>query len=155
MTNLKVVQNFTYLGSAISSNTRLYREIGNRLAKANQASDSLQKHIATKLSQTTRTRVYRSTELPTFLYGVESWVTYQRQLWLRDRFHQRCLYAILYVHWSEFIVKTGILKLAIAANIKVRLQNPELWKARSQGEDRELPFSNNLLAWSTLIRLTD
>ena len=40
-------------------------------------------------------QVYRAVVIPTLLNGAETWLLYQKQIRLLDRFHQRCLRSIL------------------------------------------------------------
>ena len=99
-TVLKSVQQFTYLGCAISSNAKIDGEIDNRLAKANCAFGRLYKRVWNNkhLRIKTKISVYRAVVLTTLLYGSESWVTYRNHLKLLERFHQRCLRTILNIH---------------------------------------------------------
>ena len=77
-TDLKAVQQFTYLGCTISSNARIDGEVDNRLAKANSAFGRLHKRVWKNKHLTTKTKisVYRAVVLTTLLYGSETWVTY-------------------------------------------------------------------------------
>ena len=74
-TVLKSVEQFTYLGCAISSNARIDGEIDNRLAKANSAFGRLYKRVWNNkhLRIITKISVYRAVVLTTLLYGSESW----------------------------------------------------------------------------------
>ena len=96
-TVLKSVEQFTYLGCAISSNARIDGEIDNRLAKANSAFGRLYKCVWNNkhLRIITKISVCRAVVLTTLLHDSESWVTYQNHLKLLERFHQRCLRTIL------------------------------------------------------------
>ena len=113
-TVLKSVEQFTYLGCAISSNARIDGEIDNRLAKANSAFGRLYKRVWNNkhLRIITKISVYRAVVLTTLLYGSESWVTYRNHLNLLERFHQRCLRTILNIHWSDYITNIIVLERA-------------------------------------------
>ncbi|XP_071507368.1 uncharacterized protein [Diadema antillarum] len=100
-TERKTVDQFTYLGSTITSNARVDKEIDNRLAKASRAFGRLHDRVCKNnhLKKQTKISVYRAVVLPTLLYGSESWALYRHHLRLLERFHQRCL---------RFILNTGV-----------------------------------------------
>ena len=62
--------------------------------------------------QTSEDGHYRVVERTTLLYGSESWVTYCHHLWLLELFHQRCLYSIHSIHWSNYVSNVVILDQA-------------------------------------------
>ena len=75
-TELKAVQQFTYLGCTISSDARIDKEVDNRLAKASSAFGRLHSRVWNNkhLKKATKISVYRAVVLTTLLYGSESWV---------------------------------------------------------------------------------
>jgi hypothetical protein len=77
-TELKVPPQFTYLGSTITSDAKIDKEIDNRLAKANSAFGRLYKKVWNNnhLKVGTKISVHRAVVLTTLLYGSESWVPY-------------------------------------------------------------------------------
>ncbi|KAJ7426266.1 hypothetical protein WISP_17475 [Willisornis vidua] len=79
---LKLVQQFTCLGSIISSDGKIDKEIDNRLAKAYRAFGKLHKRVCCNKHQkkSTLISVYRAIVLSTLLYGSESWVIYCHHL---------------------------------------------------------------------------
>ena len=80
-TELEVVNNFTYLGSTVSSPNSLDAEISRRIAKAAAVMAKLNKQVRGNdlLSERTKMCVYQACVLLTLLYGSESWTTYARQ----------------------------------------------------------------------------
>ena len=122
-TVLKSVQQFTYLGCAISSNAKIDGEIDNRLAKANCAFGRLYKRVWNNkhLRIKTKISVYRAVVLTTLLYGSESWVTYRNHIKLLKRFHQHCLRTILNIHWSDYITNLIVLERADITSIEAML----------------------------------
>ncbi|BHF69978.1 hypothetical protein SprV_0301302500 [Sparganum proliferum] len=92
-TQLQVVDNFTYLGSTFSRNTKIDDEVACWISKASQAFCGLQNtfcnryglHISTKL------KMYKAIILPTLLYGAETWVVYKKQARRLNHFHLSCL----------------------------------------------------------------
>lgn len=140
---LKAVQQFTYLGCAISSDAKIDKEVDSRLAKANSAFGRLysrvwgNKHlrIATKMG------VYRAVVLTTLLYGSESWVSYRHHIRLLERFHQRCLRSILNIRWSDYVTNVEVLEQAEITSIEAMLLKTQLrWAGHvSRMKDHRLP----------------
>ena len=122
-TTLKTVQQFTYLGSTISTDARIDKELDNRLGKANRAFGRLQKRVwsSSQLRCSTKIRVYKAIVLTTLLYGAETWVTYRCHIRLLERFHQRCLRSILKIHWSDYVPNTAVLEKANILSIEAML----------------------------------
>ena len=122
-TELKSVQQFSYLGCTISSDARIEKEIDNRLAKASSAFGRLNKRVWNNKNPRIQTKisVYRAVVLTILLYGSEAWVTYRSHVRLLERFHQRCLRTILNIHWSEFIANVEVLEQAEVPSIEAML----------------------------------
>ena len=142
-TELKSVQQFTYLGCTISSDAKIDKEIDNRLAKANTSFGRLHKRVWNNkhLKKSTKIRVYRAVVLTTLLYGSESWVIYRHHLQLLERFHQRCLRSILGVRWSDFVTNVEVLERAETTSIEAELLKSQLrWAGHVfRMEDHRLP----------------
>ena len=142
-TELKAVQQFTYLGCTISSDARIDKEVDNRLAKANSAFGRLHSRVWNNkhLKKATKISVYRAVVLTTLLYGSESWVTYRHYLRLLERFHQRCLRSILNIHWSDYITNVEVLQQAGITSVEAMLMKTQLrWAGHvSRMEDHRLP----------------
>ena len=94
---LDVVEDFTYLGSNISSNLSLDTELNMRIGKASAAMARLTKRVweNTMLTIKSKTQVYQACVLSTLLYSCESWTLYTRQEGRLNTFHLRCLRRIL------------------------------------------------------------
>ena len=105
---LDVVEDFTYLGSNISSNLSLDTELNMRIGKASAAMTRLTKRVweNTMLTIKTKTQVYQACVLSTLLYGSESWTLYTRQERRLNAFHLRCLRRILGISWQDHISNT-------------------------------------------------
>ncbi|KAI8484505.1 hypothetical protein Bbelb_377760 [Branchiostoma belcheri] len=140
---LKAVHQFTYLGSTITSDAKIDKEVDNRLAKANRAFGRLHSRVwkSKHLKKDTKVSVYKAVVLTTLLYGSESWVTYRHHLRLLERFHQRCLRSILNIHWSDYITNVEVLKRAEVLSIEAMLLKIQLrWAGHvSRMEDHRLP----------------
>ena len=80
-TNLKTVEHFTYLGSIISDDATVSKDLGNRWSKTSSSPGRLSKRVWQNhsLRLSTKIQVYWVVVVPTFLYGAEIWVLYQKQ----------------------------------------------------------------------------
>ena len=74
-TQLKTVDDFKYLGSVISSDGSLDKEISVRMCKASQALGRLNIHVLNQhnIRQPTKLKVYRAVVLTSLLHGCETW----------------------------------------------------------------------------------
>ena len=113
-----------------------------RLAKAKRAFGRLYKRVWNNrnLKKDTNTSVYKAVVLTTLLYGAESWVIYRRHLSLIERYHQRCLRAILNILWSDFVTNIEVLEMAMVTSIEAMLLKIQLhWAGHvSRMEDHHL-----------------
>ena len=93
---LNTVEHFTYLGSVISNDATVAKDVNNRLAKASSSFGRLQKRVWKNhsLRLATKILIYRAAEVTTLLYGSQAWVLYRKQVQILERFHQRCLRSI-------------------------------------------------------------
>ena len=109
---LENTDNFTYLGSTITSNLSLDKEIDIRIAKASATMSKLSKKVwdNNKLSLKTKIKVYQACVISTLLYSSETWTTYTRQENPLESFHLRCLRRILRITWEDRITNTSVLE---------------------------------------------
>ena len=109
---LENTDNFTYLGSTITSNLSLDKEIDIRIAKASATMSKLSKKVwdNNKLSLKTKIKVYQACVISTLLYSSETWTTYTRQENRLESFHLRCLRRILRITWEDRITNTSVLE---------------------------------------------
>ncbi|BHF67679.1 hypothetical protein SprV_0301070700 [Sparganum proliferum] len=96
-TQLQVVENFPYLGSTLSRNTKIDDEFANRISKASQAFGRLRSTVWNRhgLQLSTKLKMYKAVILPTLLYGAETWTVYTKQARRLNHFHLSCLRRIL------------------------------------------------------------
>ena len=122
---LHVVEDFTYLGSNISSNLSLDTELNMRIGKASAAMACLTKRVCenTRLTIETKTQVYQACVLSTLLYVSESWTLYTRQerrlnyvegavAYAGSRANVLALRRILGISWQDHIPNTEVLARA-------------------------------------------
>ena len=125
---LEVTDHFTYLGSTITSNVSLDKEIDKRIAKAAGVLARLNKRVweNKQLSLNTKLKVYQACILSTLLYGSETWTTYARQENRLQTFHLRCLRRILGITWQDKITNTTVLKIAGSHSMHLLLSQRRL-----------------------------
>jgi uncharacterized membrane protein len=89
---LEPVDSCTYLGTVISQDGRIDKEVTNRVQKANNAYFQMNNIIFGKreLEMKTKTRIYQSLIAPVLLYGNESWPTQEKLVSRRTATEMRC-----------------------------------------------------------------
>ena len=73
-TNLNALEDFTYLGSVISNDATVSKDLDNRLSRASSSFGRLPKRVwqSHLLRFSTKLRVYRAVVVPNLLYGAET-----------------------------------------------------------------------------------
>ena len=81
-TNLNAVEHFTYLGSVISNDATVSKDLDNRFSKASSSFGRLSKRVwqSHSLRLSTKIQVYMAVIVPTLLYDAETWVLYRKQI---------------------------------------------------------------------------
>jgi hypothetical protein len=112
--DLKVVDQFTYLGSTVTDDDTLDKEISSRLQKAGAAYGKLCKRVWKPSGITVQTKiaVYRACILSILLYGCQTWNTYKKHVDRLERFNARCLRRLLGITWQEMVPRTEVLNRA-------------------------------------------
>ncbi|XP_065571593.1 uncharacterized protein LOC136034375 [Artemia franciscana] len=112
-TDIEVVQDFTYLGSIISSNGSLPPELQSRLSKASSVMGRLNRHIWRKsdISRTTKLRIFNALVGSVMLYGAEIWQASAVTLKKIDVFHGKNLKRMEGLRWSDFVSNEKLLQL--------------------------------------------
>jgi len=106
---IAAVDNFTYLGSNITSDGEIVSEVGVRLGKAARAFGCLRSAIFDNrsLSVDLKRGVYHAVVMSTLLYGSETWVVKSPNIKCLEGFHNRCIGISLGVsratQWKERI----------------------------------------------------
>ncbi|XP_060794630.1 uncharacterized protein LOC132897202 isoform X2 [Neoarius graeffei] len=105
---------FKYLGSTISSNNKINKEILNRMGNTSTAFSKLQNHLWNNkhVSTKAKCKVYRAIVLSTLLYGAETWTIYCHQVKKLHAFMMQHLRAIMGVTWKDKITNVDILNRA-------------------------------------------
>ena len=103
---------FTYLGSAISKDLTIDRELNTRVGKAATMFNRLRKRAwdNTALTIKTKCRIYHACVISVLLYCCETWTTYRRHEKRLNAFHMRCLRRILGVSWRDHVSNEAVLE---------------------------------------------
>nr|VZI34274.1 unnamed protein product [Spirometra erinaceieuropaei] len=127
-TQLQVVENFPFLGSTHSRNTKIDDEVANRISKASQAFGRLQSTVWNRhgLQLNTKLKMYKAVILPTLLYGAETWAVYAKQARRLNHFHLSCLRRILRLNWQDRIPDTEVLERTGIVSIYTMLRQMQL-----------------------------
>nr|VZI32221.1 unnamed protein product [Spirometra erinaceieuropaei] len=127
-TQLQVVENFPYLGSTLSRNTKIDDEVANRISNASQAFGRLQSTVWNRhgLQLSTKLKMYKAVILPTLLYGAETWTVYTRQARRLNHFQLSCLRRILRLNWQDRIPDTEVLERTGILSIYSMLRQMQL-----------------------------
>ena len=121
-------EHFTYMGSVISSDATVSKNLDNRLSKASSSFGRLSKRVwqSHSLRLSTKIQVYRAVVVSTLLYGAETWLLYRKQIRLLERFHQRCLHSILGIKCEDHVSNEEVLKRASLPSIESILLHMQL-----------------------------
>ena len=140
---LKAVDSFKYLGSMISVDGSLDKEIASRISKASQALGRLRNRLLNHHNVTldTKLKVYRAVVPSSLLYGCETWTVYRRHLKQLERFHQRALRSILGIRWQDRVTKTEVFERTNCISVEAMLLN------RSCDQDGGSPNSKATTVW--------
>ncbi|BHF74356.1 hypothetical protein SprV_0501744200 [Sparganum proliferum] len=142
-TQLQVVENFPYLGSTLSGNTKIDDEVANRISKASQAFGRLRSTVWNRhgLQLSTKLKMYKAVILPTLLYGAETRTVYTKQARRLNHFHLSCLRRILRLNRQDRIPDTDVLERTGILSIYTMLRQMQLrWSGHLvRMDDERLP----------------
>ena len=112
-TGIETVQDFSYLGSMISSKGSLLHELQEILSKTSSVMDRLNRHIWQKLniSPTTKLRIFNALVDSVMIYGADPWQASAETLKKIDVFHAKSLRRIEGLQWSNFVTNEKLLQL--------------------------------------------
>ena len=90
---VKEVNEFKYLGSLITNDGSMTREISERIAKAGGVFQRMRKNVfaVRAMSKSVKMRVYAASVLAVLLYGSETWNCTAADIKRLESFHNRCL----------------------------------------------------------------
>ncbi|XP_035699634.1 uncharacterized protein LOC118432212 [Branchiostoma floridae] len=135
---LETVKSFPYLGSFLSDDCTMQKDIDNRIRAAHAAFGRLSKRVFLNhdLSLQTKIMVFQAIVLSTLLYGCEVWVLYRRDVKKLERFQQQKLRAILKIKWQDRVSNEAVLLQAKLPSIETTMARHRL---RWAGHVKRMP----------------
>ena len=134
---------FTYLGSIISNDATVSKDLDNRLPKASSFLGRLSKRVWQNYSLrlSTKIQAYRAVIISILLYGAETWVLYWKEIRLLEQFHQCCLHSILGIKWQDHVSNKEVLQTASLPSMQsILLQVQLCWAGHvARREDVHMP----------------
>ncbi|KAL6475004.1 hypothetical protein MHYP_G00160440 [Metynnis hypsauchen] len=127
-TELKTVEQCKYLGSIISDDGALDKEISVRICKASQALGRLWSRVLKQhnIQKSTKLKVYKTVVLTSLLYGCETWTLYRKHVKLLESFHMRSLRSILGIRWQDRVTNLEVLDRAESTSIEAMVLKAQL-----------------------------
>jgi len=100
--DVRVVEEFVYLGSLIHLSTGSTCDISRQSAITHAAMQSLEKIWRSQLAISTKLKLYNTCILPIFLYGSDCWATFKTDARKIDALDQWCLHMLIGIKWYQF-----------------------------------------------------
>jgi len=128
---LNITQQFTYLGSKLSSDSDLTNETQQQIKIASSAFGRLANRVFFNRNLTTvstKVAVYKAICLSILLYGYENWIPYRRHVKALEAYHIRCLQSIIGIRWWHRKTHIEIRNLAKLESVEhLMLQRQLRW----------------------------
>ena len=118
-TLLPETTDFTYLGSIISSDCSIDREVNNRISRASAAFGQLKDrvYLNNNLRLNTKVKVYEAIVISILLYSSETWTPYSSQVKVLNKFHLQCLRKMLKITWRDKVTNNEVFSRCGSAHI--------------------------------------
>jgi len=100
--DVRVVEEFVYLGSLIHLSTGSTCDISCQSAITHAAMQSLEKIWRSQLAISTKLKLYNTCILPIFLYGSDCLATFKTDARKIDALDQWCLHMLIGIKWYQF-----------------------------------------------------
>ena len=140
---LKVVQNFTYLGSTISNDNSLEKEVEKRICSAATAFGKLQTKVWKRpgIRLSTKCKVYRAVVLSCLLYSSETYILYRRHIQRLQKVQMSHLRQLMKISWRDKVSNVEIRKRANLPSVEAILTENQLrWTGHViRMDERRLP----------------
>ncbi len=128
---------FTYIGSTLSSAVTIDIEVNCRIAKASSAFGGLRTNVwdRRRISLTTKLKVYRAVVLTALMYARDTWTVYRRHA--RQLTHlPHDFRRLLRIRWQEKVPDTEVLSRAGLQSVHTLLMKTQ---TRSAGHVARMP----------------
>ncbi|KAH8333438.1 hypothetical protein KR067_003621 [Drosophila pandora] len=126
--SVEYVDSFVYLGTVISANGGVEKDMENRLSKARSAFGRLQRIWRNQqISRKTKLRIFNACIKSVLLYGSETWLTSQRMVLKLQAFVNKCLRIICGIFWPNRITNDDLWRCTNEAPIQQQIKKKK-WK---------------------------
>lgn len=135
---LEEVDQFSYLGSILTSPPACNNDVENRIRAAHSAYGRLSKRVFNNhaLTVATKIMVYRAIVLSTLLYACDTWTLYRSDIKSLERFQQYKLRQILKIPWESHITNIDVLNQASITSVEATITHHRLrWAGHVQRMD--------------------
>ena len=120
---LNAVDKLTYLGSVLSRDVHIDKEVDAHIARTSSVFGRLQREVweGRGIRLTTKLKVYRAIVLTSSFYACETWTVYQCHARKLNHFHLNYLRKILRITWQDKLPDTEVLALGELPSIQTML----------------------------------
>jgi hypothetical protein len=127
-TRLKPVTEFCFLGSTLSNDALIDKDVTTRISRACVSFGRLSERVWKQRGIKTqiKLKVYRVVVLSNLLYGCETWTCYRRHIQQLDIFHMQHLRALLGIKWQDKVTNNEVLERCTTTGIEAMLITAQL-----------------------------
>ncbi|KAK3882952.1 hypothetical protein Pcinc_012706 [Petrolisthes cinctipes] len=132
---LEDVEQFSYLGSILSSTPTCKKDVENRIRAAHSAYGRLSCRVFNNhaLTMATKIMVFQAIVLSTLLYACETWTLYRSDIQSLERFQQYKLRQILKIPWESHTTNVAVLNQASVTSVEATIIHHRLrWAGHVQ-----------------------
>ena len=125
---LEEAEQFSYLGSILTSTATCKKDVENRIRAAHFAFGRLNCRVFNNhaLTMTTKLMVFRAVVISTLLYACETWTLYRSDIKILERFQQRKLRQILKIQWESHTTNIEVLERASMTSVEATITSHRL-----------------------------
>ena len=124
---LEAVDDFTYLGSNISAENSVQKDISARINKARNSYSSLRNIWKSNIySLKTKLRLFNSNAISVLLYGCQSWRVSKDDMNKLDVFQTKCLRRTCNIFWPNKISNEDLYRRTNSSPISTQIQKHRL-----------------------------
>jgi hypothetical protein len=125
---VKEVNEFKYLGSLITNDGTMTREISERIAKAGGVFAVMRRNVFAlrAMAKNVKMRVYAASVLSVLLYGSETWNCTAADIRRLESFHNRCLRCMFGISRLTHFTNFDLRKLTCQQTIQSMMMNNRL-----------------------------
>ncbi|KAK3869746.1 hypothetical protein Pcinc_024974 [Petrolisthes cinctipes] len=132
---LEEVEQFSYLGSILTSTPTCKKDVENRIRAAHSAYGRLSCRVFNNhaLTMATKIMVFQAIVLSTLLYACETWTLYRSDIQSLERFQQYKLRKILKIPWESHTTNVAVLNQASVTSVEATIIHHRLrWAGHVQ-----------------------